>query len=118
MIPLPVTLLQPLKDKQAIGAFPVPKTHIPTSVTSAPPKFICKILKEVDFSTATVTDILKQLGRNIPKRVVCVMPGGTTVPLEQRCVRYIDKFNSGHRGAISCEYFLRFGYSVMFLYRR
>ncbi|GJX73179.1 hypothetical protein Tco_0311774 [Tanacetum coccineum] len=62
MIPLPVTLLQPLKDKQAIGAFPVPKTHIPTSVTSAPPKFICKILKEVDFSTATVTDILKQLG--------------------------------------------------------
>ncbi|GJT72947.1 putative reverse transcriptase domain-containing protein [Tanacetum coccineum] len=53
---------QPLKDKQAIGAFPVPKTHIPTSVTSAPPKFICKILKEVDFSTATVTDILKQLG--------------------------------------------------------
>lgn len=30
--------------------------------------------------------------------------GGTTVPLEQRCVRYIDNFSSGHRGAASTEY--------------
>ncbi|VAI57934.1 unnamed protein product [Triticum turgidum subsp. durum] len=34
---------------------------------------------------------------------VCVTSGGTTVPLEQRCVRYIDNFSSGHRGAASTE---------------
>lgn len=38
-------------------------------------------------------------------RVVCVTSGGTTVPLEQRCVRYIDNFSSGHRGAASTEYY-------------
>lgn len=37
------------------------------------------------------------------KRVVCVTSGGTTVPLEQRCVRYIDNFSSGFRGAASTE---------------
>lgn len=37
-------------------------------------------------------------------RVVCVTSGGTTVPLEKRCVRYIDNFASGHRGAASTEY--------------
>ncbi|GAA0175937.1 hypothetical protein Leryth_026616 [Lithospermum erythrorhizon] len=51
-------------------------------------------------------------------RVVCVTSGGTTVPLEQRCVRYIDNFSSGHRGAASTEYFLKAGYAVIFLYRR
>lgn len=30
--------------------------------------------------------------------------GGTTAPLEQRCVRYVDNFSSGHRGATSTEY--------------
>nr|XP_017222765.1 PREDICTED: phosphopantothenate--cysteine ligase 2-like isoform X2 [Daucus carota subsp. sativus] len=52
------------------------------------------------------------------KRVVCVTSGGTTVPLEQRCVRFIDNFSSGHRGSTSTEYFLKAGYSVIFLYRR
>ncbi|KAL6511837.1 Phosphopantothenate--cysteine ligase 2 [Orobanche gracilis] len=51
-------------------------------------------------------------------RVVCVTSGGTTVPLEQRCVRYIDNFSSGHRGAASTEYFLKAGYAVVFLHRR
>ncbi|KAL7245751.1 hypothetical protein ACSBR2_000980 [Camellia fascicularis] len=51
-------------------------------------------------------------------RVVCATSGGTTVPLEKRCVRYIDNFSSGHRGAASTEYFLEAGYSVIFLYRR
>ncbi|XP_059630466.1 phosphopantothenate--cysteine ligase 2-like [Cornus florida] len=51
-------------------------------------------------------------------RVVCVTSGGTTVPLEQRCVRYIDNFSSGHRGAASTEYLVKAGYSVIFLYRR
>uniref|UniRef100_A0A7N0UB89 DNA/pantothenate metabolism flavoprotein C-terminal domain-containing protein n=1 Tax=Kalanchoe fedtschenkoi TaxID=63787 RepID=A0A7N0UB89_KALFE len=52
------------------------------------------------------------------KKVVCVTSGGTTVPLEQRCVRYIDNFSSGFRGAASTEYFLKAGYAVIFLYRR
>ncbi|XP_010064012.1 phosphopantothenate--cysteine ligase 2 [Eucalyptus grandis] len=73
-----------------------------------------------------ITDKLKEfLDKNsIPtgdgraNRVVCVTSGGTTVPLEQRCVRYIDNFSSGHRGAASTEYFLKAGYAVIFLYRR
>ncbi|OEL15515.1 Phosphopantothenate--cysteine ligase 1 [Dichanthelium oligosanthes] len=52
------------------------------------------------------------------RRVVCVTSGGTTVPLEQRCVRYIDNFSSGHRGAASTEYFLKAGYAVIFVHRR
>ncbi|KAK2357706.1 Phosphopantothenate--cysteine ligase 2 [Trifolium repens] len=52
------------------------------------------------------------------RRIVCVTSGGTTAPLEQRCVRYVDNFSSGHRGATSTEYFLKAGYAVIFLYRR
>ncbi|ONI34953.1 hypothetical protein PRUPE_1G507900 [Prunus persica] len=52
------------------------------------------------------------------RKVVCVTSGGTTVPLEQRCVRYIDNFSSGYRGAASTEYFLKAGYAVIFLCRR
>lgn len=52
------------------------------------------------------------------RRIVCVTSGGTTVPLEQRCVRYIDNFSSGHRGATSTEYFIKAGYAVIFLHRR
>nr|KAJ0201676.1 hypothetical protein LSAT_V11C600323380 [Lactuca sativa] len=69
--------------------------------------------------------LLKDGSGGGPRRVVCVTSGGTTVPLEQRCVRYIDNFSSGHRGATSTEYtptsfkyFLKSGYSVIFLYRR
>ncbi|KAK9983423.1 hypothetical protein SO802_032948 [Lithocarpus litseifolius] len=58
------------------------------------------------------------LGNGETRRVVCVTSGGTTVPLEQRCVRYIDNFSSGHRGATSTEYFIKAGYAVIFLYRR
>lgn len=52
------------------------------------------------------------------RKIVCITSGGTTVPLEQRCVRYIDNFSSGHRGAASTEYFLKAGYAVIFLHRR
>merc|ERR1712183_1028569 len=54
-------------------------------------------------------------GNRRPNRIVCVTSGGTTVPLEQRCIRYIDNFSSGHRGAASTEYFLKAGYAVIFL---
>ncbi|KAK6257436.1 hypothetical protein QUC31_000895 [Theobroma cacao] len=76
--------------------------------------------------SSKVTDILKQFiefnspssGEGRGRRVVCVTSGGTTVPLEQRCVRYIDNFSSGNRGAASTEYFIKAGYAVIFLYRR
>ncbi|PWA95903.1 phosphopantothenate--cysteine ligase 2 [Artemisia annua] len=80
------------------------------------------LLKDANSINAKLTQFINQKsslsGSEGPKRVVCVTSGGTTVPLEQRCVRYIDNFSSGHRGATSCEYFLKSGYSVIFLYRR
>lgn len=39
--------------------------------------------------------------------VVCVTSGGTTVPLERACVRFIDNFSKGTRGALSVEQFLK-----------
>ncbi len=38
---------------------------------------------------------------------MCVTSGGTCVPLEQRCVRFIDNFSGGTRGALSAEHFLQ-----------
>lgn len=40
------------------------------------------------------------------------------VPLEKNMVRFIDNFSQGDRGAISAEYFLSKGYSVLYLYRK
>lgn len=49
--------------------------------------------------------------------VVLVTSGGTTVPLERNCVRFIDNFSKGTRGALSAEHFLEEGYAVIFLSR-
>ncbi|PNH10379.1 Phosphopantothenate--cysteine ligase 1 [Tetrabaena socialis] len=49
--------------------------------------------------------------------IVVVTSGGTTVPLERRCVRFIDNFSAGTRGALSTERFLEAGYAVIFLTR-
>ncbi|MCJ1396643.1 hypothetical protein MMC18_009535 [Xylographa bjoerkii] len=49
--------------------------------------------------------------------VVLVTSGGTTVPLENQTVRFIDNFSAGTRGATSAEYFLEAGYAVIFLHR-
>lgn len=38
--------------------------------------------------------------------IACVTSGGTTVPLERNCVRFIDNFSAGTRGAMSTEQFL------------
>ena len=51
------------------------------------------------------------------RRLVLVTSGGTTVPLENQTVRFIDNFSAGTRGATSAEYFLREGYAVIFLHR-
>lgn len=44
--------------------------------------------------------------------------GGTTIPLEKNTVRYLDNFSGGRRGASSAEYFIKNGYSVIFLHRK
>jgi len=51
------------------------------------------------------------------QRIVLVSSGGTSVPLEQLTVRFVDNFSSGTRGAASTEYFLNEEYDVIFLYR-
>lgn len=45
-------------------------------------------------------------GRASAARVVVVTSGGTTAPLERRCVRFLDNFSQGTRGALSAEQFL------------
>jgi phosphopantothenate-cysteine ligase len=52
------------------------------------------------------------------RRLVLVTSGGTTVPLENQTVRFIDNFSAGTRGATSAEYFLQQGYAVIFLHRQ
>lgn len=52
------------------------------------------------------------------RHVVLVTSGGTTVPLENQTVRFIDNFSAGTRGATSAEYFLQQGYAVIFLHRQ
>lgn len=44
---------------------------------------------------------------SLSRPFVVVTSGGTTVPLERRCVRFIDNFSAGHRGALSTEQFLQ-----------
>ncbi|GBF88391.1 hypothetical protein Rsub_01103 [Raphidocelis subcapitata] len=56
-------------------------------------------------------------GRSLARPVVCVTSGGTTVPMERNCVRYIDNFSAGTRGAMSTQEFLEAGYAVIFLTR-
>lgn len=55
---------------------------------------------------------------NALRRVVLVTSGGTTVPLENQMVRFVDNFSAGTRGATSAEYFLDAGYAVIFLHRQ
>ncbi|KAL8724906.1 MAG: hypothetical protein Q9181_006627 [Wetmoreana brouardii] len=52
------------------------------------------------------------------RRVVLITSGGTTAPLENQTVRFIDNFSAGTRGATSAEYFLEAGYAVVFLHRQ
>ncbi|KMZ66794.1 Phosphopantothenate--cysteine ligase [Zostera marina] len=91
-------------------------TEVKSFFDSAPP------LKDYDhFSEKLKLFISQNFQRSENQnstRIVCVTSGGTTVPLEQRCVRYLDNFSSGHRGATSTEYFIKSGYAVIFLYRR
>ncbi|KAK4555417.1 Phosphopantothenate--cysteine ligase cab2 [Recurvomyces mirabilis] len=52
------------------------------------------------------------------RRVALVTSGGTTVPLENQTVRFIDNFSAGTRGATSAEYFLEAGQFSLLPYSR
>ncbi|KAG1442397.1 hypothetical protein G6F56_011077 [Rhizopus delemar] len=54
----------------------------------------------------------------LDNKVVLITSGGTTVPLENQTVRFIDNFSNGTRGATSAEYFLEAGYAVIFMHRQ
>ena len=45
-------------------------------------------------------------GGSLSRPLVCITSGGTSVPLERQCVRFIDNFSAGTRGALSTERFL------------
>ncbi len=77
---------------------------------NAPPKVLDSYRK---LGKAFVSDHLQS-----DRRVVLVTSGGTTVPLENQTVRFIDNFSAGTRGATSAEYFLENGYAVIFLHRQ
>lgn len=51
-------------------------------------------------------------------KIALITSGGTTVPLENNTVRFIDNFSAGTRGATSAEYFIDNGYAVIFLHRQ
>lgn len=63
------------------------------------------------------SEFLKYQRAKNRSKVVLVTSGGTTVPLENNTVRFIDNFSAGKRGASSAEQFLFHGYSVIFLHR-
>lgn len=68
---------------------------------------------------ATKDNVAKLASRakSMHKRVVVVTSGGTAVPLERRCVRFVDNFSRGTRGACSASAFVERGYCVVFLRR-
>ncbi|KAL9103119.1 MAG: hypothetical protein Q9163_001798 [Psora crenata] len=79
-------------------------------LSNPPPPFLDSHKK---LSKAFVTDHIHS-----NNKVVLVTSGGTTVPLENQTVRFIDNFSAGTRGATSAEYFLDAGYAVIFLHRQ
>lgn len=81
-------------------------------------------LKDISERLLNFLNHHKQLGRLNPtdsssasNKIVLVTSGGTTVPLENNTVRFIDNFSAGTRGSLSAEYFLNHGYLVIFLHR-
>jgi phosphopantothenate---cysteine ligase (ATP) len=68
--------------------------------------------------TIELTQAFVKIHASAGRRVALVTSGGTTVPLENQTVRFIDNFSAGTRGATSAEYFLEHGYAVIFLHRK
>ena len=55
-------------------------------------------------STETEQAIRDFLATNESSRIAVVTSGGTSVPLEKNCVRSIENFSRGERGACSAEF--------------
>lgn len=93
--------------------FPVAKTSSEEDnyfQTNPRPPYLDDLVREAqDF-----IELQHSLNRD---KIVLVTSGGTTVPLENNTVRFIDNFSAGTRGAASAEQFLLQGYSVIFLHR-
>jgi phosphopantothenate-cysteine ligase len=49
--------------------------------------------------------------------IALVTSGGTSAPLEHNCVRFLDNFSTGTRGAHAVEQFISKGYAVLHLKR-
>jgi len=62
-------------------------------------------------------DLFSQTAIRSSKSVALITSGGTTVPLERRCVRFIDNFSTGSRGARSAQAFADLGYAVLLIRR-
>ncbi|KAL2467983.1 Phosphopantothenate--cysteine ligase 1 [Forsythia ovata] len=86
-----------------------PYTEIKSFESAPPLKDVVEINRKLEefigrnYSSSGKHAHLITLENKRTSRVVCITSGGTTVHLEQRCVRYIDNFSSGHRGAASTE---------------
>ena len=78
--------------------------------TNPPPKSL--------HSHTTLAKAFIEQHHEAKRRVVLITSGGTTVPLENQTVRFIDNFSAGTRGATSAEYSLEAGYAVIFLHRQ
>lgn len=71
-------------------------------------------------------DIFLERAKRQDLNIVVLTSGGTTAPLEKSCVRFIDNFSTGTRGAASAEHFLNHQgsdkkcrrYAVIFLSRK
>lgn len=78
-----------------------------------------RLHKPPSYLSQISTDVASFINYNHLKnrKIVLVTSGGTTVPLENNTVRFIDNFSAGTRGATSAEYFLENNYAVIFLHR-
>lgn len=74
-------------------------------------------IEKVKFAETFIQKQASIRQNGIPRRIVLITSGGTTVPLERNTVRFIDNFSLGTRGSASAEFFLREGYAVIFMHR-
>lgn len=75
-------------------------------------------LPEADKSKLTsLLDAFTVRHQSHHRPIALVTSGGTATDLEVRCVRFLDNFSTGLRGAVSVEQFLRRGYAVIHLWR-
>ena len=108
-----------------------PSTTRPTAVEPQPELWRVSTAEAVETNYFSANPPPRSLGRHSNlarefidlqhaqgRRVVLLTSGGTTVPLENQTVRFIDNFSAGTRGATSAEYFLEAGYAVIFLHRQ